>query len=178
MDLLAISIMCIGLIGLYAFRTQIGVPSSQSLLPFQAGMLYRRGRPIREVGPGRHRIFNGVDKILFLDTRPIQVKVDHRAVSLPDGTTVIYGFIASAQVRDVKKAIYASANYNTVPAFVTLCVARRVLGQCQSDAIKTGKATLTDEILTVSRSLLAASGFELLSFSLTELTIAPSASSK
>lgn len=178
MDLLAISIMCIGLVGLYAFRTQIGVPSSQSLLPFQSGILYRRGRPIRELGPGRHRLFQGVEKIIFLDTRPIQVKFDRRAVSLPDGTMVIYGFTASAQVHDVKKAIYASATYTMLPAFVTMCVTRGVLGQCQSGAIKTGKAALSEEILAAARSRLAASGFELLSFALTELSIAPIPNSK
>lgn len=162
-------LMVLGLVGLYAFQYRIGFPTRYSLLPYQRGMLYRGGRPVREVGPGSHRVFRRLEKIVFLDTRPIQVKVEHRAVALLDGTTAIYGFVASAEVRDVKKALYVSASYTQMPAFVTLLVTRGYLGRCDASQIKNGQAALTEEIFATVQARLAASGFELLSFRFSEL---------
>ena len=173
MEPFAIFLMCAGIVGLYALRFRIGLPTSHTLLPFQSGILYKRGRPAREVGPGRHRVFLGSQKIIFLDIRPIQVKADHRAVALADGVTAVYGFAASAKVRDAKKAIYASATYSQLPAFVTLCVTRGVLGRCSADQIRIGQAALTEQIITACKARLAATGFELLSFRFSELLVAP-----
>jgi hypothetical protein len=173
-DSLTIVLICIGIIGLNLFRSKVGFPSSHATLPFQSGILFRQGRPVRELGPGRHRVFVGSEKIFFVDTRPIQVNAENRVVALADGTTAVYGISASAEVRSVKKAIYSSANYTQVPAFVTLCVARRVLNQCRKGQAQLGQAALTEEITAACRSRLAEAGFELLSFRFTQLVIAPS----
>lgn len=175
MEPFATFFMCIGIVGFYAFRFRIGFPASYTLLPFQNGILFQRGRPAREVGPGRHLVFLGSQKIIFLDIRPIQVKADHRAVALSDGATAVYGFAASAKVRDVKKALYASATYSQLPAFVTLCVTRGVLGRCSAEQIRIGQAALTEAIITGCKARLAAAGFELLSFKFNQLLVQPMA---
>ena len=172
MEPLTVVFICAGLIGLYALRTRVGIPSSHSILPFQGGILYRRGRPAREVGPGKHRVFVGREKIIFLDRRPMQVNVERRAVSLADGATAVYGFAASAEVRDVRKALYSSANYTQIPGFVTLCVTRGVLNRSQSSQIRYGQPALTEEIVDACRSRLAEAGFELLSFRFSQLVVA------
>jgi len=172
MEPLTVVFICAGLIGLYALRTRVGIPSSHSILPFQGGLLYRRGRPIREVGPGRHRVFVGREKIILLDKRPMQVNVERRGVTLADGATAVYGFTASAEVRDVRKALYSSANYTQLPGFVTLCVTRIVLNRSPSSQIRYGQAALTEEIVNACRSRLAEAGFELLSFRFTHLVVA------
>src|ERR1017187_10995344 len=130
-----------GIAAIYVLRyyNYIGYPTSHSLLPFQSGVLFRRGRPVKEVGPGRHRVFLGREKILFVDKRPIQVNVEQRAVALSDGTTAIYGFVASAAVCDVRKAIYSSTNYTQMPAFVTLCAARATLNHLHTSQLRIGR---------------------------------------
>jgi hypothetical protein len=134
-------------------------------------MLFRRGHLVREVGPGRHRVFLGVEKILFLDKRPIQVNAEKRAVAMADGAAAFYGFSASAQVCDVKKAIYAAANYVHIPSYVTLCVTRAVLNRSQSTQLKLGRTAIEEEIIGDCRTRLLAAGFELLSFRFTQLQI-------
>jgi hypothetical protein len=161
--------MAVAGISVLRYHGLIGYPSSYSLLPFQGGILFRRGRPIREVGPGRHRVFIGIEKILFLDKRPIQVNVENRAVALTDGGTAFYGFSASAQVCDVKKATYAAANYIQIPGFVTLCVTRAVLNRSQSTQLGLGRKAVEEEIVGGCRSRLLAAGFELVSFRFTTL---------
>ena len=173
MESLLLVFMCAAIIGLYFFRYRVGYPSKYSLLPFQRGLLFRRGRPVREVGPGRHRVFLGSEKILFLDVRPIEFKVEQRAVGLADGGTAVYGFATSAEIRDVKKAMYASASYSQLPAFVSLCVTRATLGRCKANDIRTAQAALSEEITEACRTRLAAAGFDLLSFRFSELAVAP-----
>lgn len=174
MDALFFILFCLAIVGIYALRyyNLIGYPTSYTLSPFQSGMLYRRGKPIREAGPGRHRVFSGTEKIFFLDKRLIQVNVESRAVGLEDGAIAVYGFAASAQVGDVRKALYASANYTQIPAFISLCIARRLLNQCRTNQIVVGRAALEDEIASSCRSRLAAAGFDLISFRFTQLGIA------
>jgi hypothetical protein len=175
MDALTIFFICAGIIGLNLFRSRFGFPSHISLLPFQGGVFYRRGRPVREVGPGRHRVFMGNEKIIMLDKRPTQVNIENRAVVLADGATVVYSFSASAEVRDVKKAIYASTNYTQLPAFVTICAARGALNRSQTDQIRAGQAALTEEVSAQCRSRLAEAGFDLLSFRFTQMGFAATA---
>jgi hypothetical protein len=172
-------LFCLAVVGINVLRyyNLIGYPSSYTLTQFQSGILYRRGKPIRTVGPGRHRIISGIDRIFFLDKRPIQVNVEHRAVGLEDGGIAVYGFSVSAQVGDVRKALYASATYNQIPAFVTLCAVRQMLNQCRTNQIATGRVALEGEITSGCRSRLAAAGFDLISFRFTQLGIAAPAPS-
>ena len=172
MEPLAVFLFCLLIVGIYAFQYFIGFPSNHSLTPFQSGILYRRGRPVKEVGPGRHRVFVGSEKIIFLDKRPIQVSIENRAVALADGVIAVYGFAASAEVNDVRKALYTSAAYSQMPAFVTLCVTRGVLNRCRSDQFRMGRAALEEEMAAQCRSRLTAAGFALQSFRLTQLGVA------
>jgi hypothetical protein len=158
----------------YALRYYyvIGLPTSYTLTSFQLGVLYRRGRPIRELGPGRHRVISGIDKIHLLDKRPIQANFEERAVALADGAIAVYGFTSSAQVCDAKTALYASATYTQVPAFVILCATRKLFNGCRSDQLGAGRSAIEEEMIGLCRSRLATAGFELKSFRLTELRIA------
>ena len=172
MEELAVFLFWLFICGIYTFRVFVGLPSSHSLLPYQGGIFYKRGRPVREVGPGKHWVIAGSQKILFVDKRPVQVSAESRAVTLADGTTAIYGFAASAQIQDVKKALYASCISSQIPAFVTLSVVRSVLNHSLADDVRTGQAAVADRVILMSREKLATAGYELLSFRFTQLSIA------
>jgi hypothetical protein len=151
------------------------MPSSFTLLEHQRGVLYRRGKPLREVGAGRHRVWVGIEKILFMDTRPVLVSFENRAVALTDGATALYGFSGSAEVEDVMKALYSSGNFEEMPAFVLLCCARLVLNGQSSIALAAKQGAITDEIVNRAKPRLAAAGFRLLNFRMTQLSLAASA---
>jgi len=162
---------CILAFNLLVYFNVIGLPSSHVLLPYQSGMLFRCGRPVRAVGPGRHRVFVGREKILFLDMRPIQVNIENRAVTLADGSTAVYGFNASAKVNDVQKATYASTIYSQVPAFVTLCVARSSLSGYVSSHLAAERVAVEKKNIDTCKSRLASAGFELVSFKFSKLSV-------
>jgi|HubBroStandDraft_6_1064221.scaffolds.fasta_scaffold02248_4 hypothetical protein len=90
---------------LVALRIFGGRPAFFNLLEYQSGVLYRRGLPVRAVGSGRHMIYLGIDKLMILDTRPIQVSYEDQCVSLSDGSSAVYNISGSARVQDAWKAI-------------------------------------------------------------------------
>ncbi len=160
-----------------AMQTYVGMPSSFTLLEHQSGILYRRGRPLRLVGAGRHRVWLGIEKILFIDARPVSVSFENRAVTLADGSTAVYGFSASVEVVDARKAIYCAGNYSEMPAFVLLCCARSVLNTQNGGEVIAKQSGIVEEIAARARPRLSDSGFRLLAFRMTQLGLAsPSAS--
>jgi hypothetical protein len=175
MEAFYIGFVSVGLVLLHVFRVRIAFPSSCSLPPFQCGVLFRGGHPVRKVGPGRHRILKGREKIIFLDSRPIDVKSGYRFVTLADSTTAQYSFTATCEIQDAQKVLYSSASYTNLPIFVTLSVSRAVLNGCQRSQVESASSAVTDQVIEACRFRLTASGFELKSFRFTCLEILKSA---
>jgi regulator of protease activity HflC (stomatin/prohibitin superfamily) len=153
-------------------RIYAGWLVSATLVEYQVGVLFRRGFPVRDVGPGRYRVWTGFEKIMLVDARPIQVRCDNQYAMSRDGAGVVYSFSGSARVRDVRKALYAAANYSHIPSFVLLCCARFVLNDSTSAQIAANKDAVVEQIINRARPRLEVAGFELLSFRLTDLSVA------
>ncbi|PYV77615.1 MAG: hypothetical protein DMG96_10590 [Acidobacteria bacterium] len=142
-------------------------------LPQRSFVSERQARPRT-----RRRSAHGLDwpeKIFFLDIRQAPVSFQNRAVTLQDGVTVVYGFSATAEIRDVRKAIYATTNINHLLGFVLLAVSRFVLSAYSSDVLKLKKESVVAALTDVARSRLNAAGFELLTLRLTQLSIVAAA---
>jgi hypothetical protein len=160
------------MIGIVAFRVEIGFPSRVNLLEYQRAVLYRRGLPIKDVGSGRHRVWIGSEKMIIVDIRPIQVSLENQQVSLEDASTAIFGISATAQVQDIRKAIYCARNYNQVPAFVFLSCSSLVLNKHTANQLRGSKDSVVEEITNLAKPRLAEAGFELTSFRLGQLSVA------
>jgi hypothetical protein len=168
---MTLTIICLAFVlATVAMRVFGGRPGSVTLLEYQRAVLYRKGLPVREVGTGRHLIFTGVEKLMIVDTRPIQVSYEDQAISLRDGSSALYGVSGAARIQDARKAIYSAGNYNHVPAFVLLCCARLVMNGCTAVELK-AKDAVAAQIVERARPRLAAAGFELISFRLTQFAI-------
>jgi hypothetical protein len=151
------------------FAFFFGKYSAVTLLEYQRGIIYWRGRPNQDVGPGRHRVWTGFEKLYQLDVRPVQVCYENQQVGLRDGTSAQYSFSGSAGVCDTRKAIYSSYNSNLIPAYVLLCCTRFVLNLSTSSQVKFQKDAILEQISERAKPRLAAAGFELLSFRISQL---------
>jgi hypothetical protein len=160
------------LLAIVLMRRFVGWPATVTLLQYQRGTLYRKGYPVRDVGPGRVRVWAGIEKVIIVDTRAIPVSFENRAVALTDGQTAVFGFSANADVSDARKALYSAQNFSQVPAYVLLVCSRAVLNQRASTDLKIGENLIEEEITKQARTRLEAQGFNLLSFRLTQLSIA------
>ena len=150
---------------------KLGRLTTVALLPYQRGVLFRQGQPVRDVGPGKYRVWAGRELLVHGDVRPISVNYENQCVSLSDGFAALYGFSASVEIRDFRKAMYSARNYTQVPPAVLLRCARRELHVTSSSSIKMDKEGIANRIKQAAKAKLAASGFELVSFRLPQLVI-------
>lgn len=162
---------CIGIFGIIFYFRRYGRPTTITLLPYQRGVLYKRGEPIRDCGPGKHRVQSGIEVLIHLDARPISVNYENLLVSLQDGYVAGYSVSASAQVCDVRKALYSARNYSHVPPFVVLCCTRKELSAHSGDSLRVDQSAIENRIHAQVKARLDAAGFELLSFRLTRLVV-------
>jgi len=158
-------------LGAVLMRRFVGWPTTVTLLQYQRGILFRKGYPVRDVGPGRVRVWAGIEKVIIVDTRNIPVSFENRAVALTDGQTAIFGFSGSADVRDARKALYSAQNFSQVPAYVLLVCSRAALNQRASAELKISQSLIEEEIFKQAKARLEAQGFNLLSFRMTQLSI-------
>jgi SPFH domain / Band 7 family len=151
--------------------SRLGRLTTVALLPYQRGVLFKQGRPTRDVGPGKYRVWAGRELLVHGDVRPISVNYENQCVALADGFAALYGFSASVEVRDIRKAIYSARNYTQVPPAVLLRCARRQLHLSSSSSIKVDKEGVANRISQSAKAKLADAGFELVSFRLPQLVI-------
>jgi hypothetical protein len=156
---------------LVALRIFGGRPAFFNLLEYQSAVLYRRGLRVRAVRSGRHLVYTGVEKLMILETRPIQVSFEDQCVSLRDGLSAVYSILGGARVQDAWKAIYSAANYRDIPAYVFLCSARLVLNGCNNIQVRTNLDAIEQEIVRTAEARLETAGFELLSFRLSQCSV-------
>ena len=159
------------LIGLALLFDRRGTPTVVNLLPYQRGVLFRHGKPLRDVGSGKHRVWSGSELLVHGDIRPISVTFENQVVALQDGFAALYGFSASAQVNDIRKAMYSARDYSQIPAFVLLRCVRRYLNQSNSNSLKAERDAIVKRIEDESKSQLKNFGFELINFRLGQLAI-------
>jgi hypothetical protein len=162
-------------LGLVLMQKYLGKPTNVTLFDYQRGILYKKGKPVREVGPGNLRVWAGMEKVIIIDMRPVQLSFDNRAVALTDGSTALYGFSGSATIRDARKALYSTQNYSQAPACVLLCCSRVVLNGHSSSNLQIDRGAIEQQIVEQAKPRLESLGFELLSFRLTQLSLAASA---
>ena len=148
-----------------------GNPTAVNLLPYQRGVLFRKGLPLRDVGPGKHRVWTGAELLVHADTRPISIVFENQVVALRDGFAALYGFSASAQIHDLRKALYSARDYTQVPPFILLRCVRRELNAATSTSLRLEKEATAQRISDAAKNRLAALGFDLLSFRLTQLQV-------
>jgi len=168
---LSLAIAGIGVIAFLLFFQKHGRLTTVSLLPYQRGILYRRGYPVRDVGPGKHRVWAGSELLVHGDMRPITVNYDKLIVGLQDGLAAQYGFSANVEVQNLRKAVYSARNFTNIPHATLLRCARRCLGVYSGKSIQFEKEAAISRITVEAGTRLNKAGFELVSFRLTELAV-------
>jgi hypothetical protein len=161
-------VLVIGAITHFARRGKL---TTVTLLPYQRGVLFKMGKPVRDVGPGKYRVWAGSELLVHGDTRPISVTHENLVVALAEGFSALYGFSASVQVRDMRKAIYSARDYTQVPAGVLLRCVRQGLHTTAASSLKMDKDGVANRIGQKAKAKLEAAGFELSAFRLTQLAI-------
>lgn len=174
MNILGYLIILLGgafLIGAAIFFDRRGTPTFVNLLPHQRGVIFRQGKPLRDVGSGKHRVWSGTELLVHGDVRPISVTFENQVVTLQDGFAAAYGFSANAQVVDIRKAVYSARDYTQIPAAVLLRCARLHLNASNANSLKMERDSIVKRMGEDAKVRLKKDGFDLISFRLGQLVI-------
>jgi regulator of protease activity HflC (stomatin/prohibitin superfamily) len=158
-------------LGIVGVRFYVGKPTYLTLLEYQQGVLYRKGRPVRDLKPGRIRVWAGIEQVIVLDTRTIPIRFENRAVTLVDGMTAVYGFSGSATIQDARRTLYSAQRFSEVPIVVLLSCSRSALNCYASNELRMNERTIEAEISQQAKLKLEAQGFNLLTFRLTQFEV-------
>jgi hypothetical protein len=152
-----------GLVGLVLYFNRFGKPTYYTLLEYQSGVLFRRGLPLRDIGPGKHKIWKGTEFLVFIDKRPKPISFEQLAVGLKDGGVATYGFFATVEVSDARKAIYCARNYNHAPIAVLLRITRHMLNECDATLLSAGTDAILQRVTASAQAKMRDLGFNLVS---------------
>lgn len=161
----------IGLLGGLIILKKFGRPTTVTLLPYQGGILYSEGYPVRDVGAGKYRVWAGTQILIHGDVRPITVSFDQLIVGLSDGQVALYGFSATAEVTEVRKAFYSARNYPDIPPSVLLRCARKHLSASSVKSLHLEKDSVSERISEDAGKRLSSAGFKLTAFRITRLAV-------
>src|SRR6267378_3566976 len=73
------------ILGVAAYIHFVAKTTRHTLLEYQRGVLFHRGKAIREVGPGTLKLRLGIDHLLFFDMRPKTLNFEPLHVVTRDG---------------------------------------------------------------------------------------------
>jgi regulator of protease activity HflC (stomatin/prohibitin superfamily) len=141
------------------------------LSEYQRGIIYRYGKPFKDVGPGIHKLRIGRDYLVFIDVRPEGFNRDLTAVSTLDGRTAVYSVAGKIQVQDVRKAIYCARNYQQAALAKTISMVRRMLNDYESEDIRRHTQAVCDNITQAVQDSVGKIGMAVFDFRLNQLQI-------
>jgi hypothetical protein len=142
-----------------------------TLSEYQRGIIYRYGHPLKDVGPGIHKVRLGRDHLVVVDIRPEGFDRNLTAVSTLDGRTAVYSLAGKIQVQDVRKAIYCARNHQQAALAKTISTVRRMLNDYESEDIRRYTQTVCDNIAEAVQDSVGKIGMAVLDFRLNQLQI-------
>jgi regulator of protease activity HflC (stomatin/prohibitin superfamily) len=142
-----------------------------TVLEFERGLRYVRGRFTGIVGPGQYRAWSTTTVVRKVDIRPKVATVASQEVLTADGVALKVSIAARYRVVDPALAVNGAENYELALHTTLQLALRNVIAASPVDALLQTRGTLGKEITEQSIAPAAALGLELLSADLKDLTL-------
>ena len=142
-----------------------------TVLEFERGLLYERGRFTRVLAPGQYRMWAATSMVRKVDIRPRIANVGGQEVLTADGIAIKVSVAARYRVADPALAVNGVENYE-IALHTALQLALRTAVSAQTlEALLQARTTLGNEITEQSAPVATSAGLELLGADLKDLTL-------
>ena len=142
-----------------------------TVLEFERGLHYLRGRFTRVLGPGQYRMWSAASTVRKVDVRPKIISVGGQEVLSADGIAIKVSVAVRYRIVDPALAVNGVENYE-VALYTAVQLALRVaLSANQLDALLQARTTIGKEIMEQVAPVATAAGLELLAADLKDLTL-------
>jgi regulator of protease activity HflC (stomatin/prohibitin superfamily) len=117
------------------------------LYEYQRGLLYRRGKFVRLLGPGLHVIFTPFESITKIDMRQHYVTVSGQEVMSADNVGLKISLAARFRVVDPDKAVHQVVNYQEALYLLLQIGLRAAVGALEVEDLLVKRAEIGKQIL-------------------------------
>jgi len=133
-----------------------------TIFEFQRGMLYRRGRFVRVLEPGRYWLRARDTIVRAIDIRPAFVTIPGQEVLSADGITLKVSVAAQYEIADLDVAFNKTADATAAMYLVLQMALRQIVGQAKIDELLETRAQFAERLTTIAVEPVAALGLRLL----------------
>jgi regulator of protease activity HflC (stomatin/prohibitin superfamily) len=145
-----------------------------TIYEYERGLLYRRGRFLRELGPGRYRLWPFTHRRIFIvDLRRASVQVVNQKLLTADQITVTLNLVADYEIADAPAAVHKVADFRTHLYEDLQLSARQTVGASPVDDLLRERTRINGQILEGVRPLAEGYGLRVLQAAIKDLILAP-----
>ena len=142
-----------------------------TVLEFERGLHYARGRFTRVLGPGQYRMWSATSTIRKVDVRPKVISVGGQEVLSADGIAIKVSVAARYRIVDPALAVNGVENYEVALYTALQLALRAAIAASPLDALLQARTTLGKEMAEQAAPVATAAGLELLGADLKDLTL-------
>lgn len=142
-----------------------------TVLEYERGLRYVRGRFAGVVGPGQYRMWISTTMIRKVDIRPKVTAVAGQEVLSSDGVALKISIAARYRVADPALAVNGVENYESALYTALQLALRTVVSASPVEALLENRSSLGKQITGLATDAAAAAGLELLDADLKDLTL-------
>jgi regulator of protease activity HflC (stomatin/prohibitin superfamily) len=145
-------------------------PTRTTILEYERGLRFRRGRLQAELQPGVYWHSAVLTQIQKLDARPARAAVSGQEVLSADGVAVKASVAATYRVTDARQAVLGSDNYHVAIHTELQLALRSIASGMAIEELLRRRAEVPDQLKAIAAPRLAAIGIELQEAALRDLT--------
>jgi regulator of protease activity HflC (stomatin/prohibitin superfamily) len=142
-----------------------------TVLEFERGLRYVRGRFTGVLSPGQYYIWASTTSVRKVDVRPKVTAVSGQEVLSSDGVALKVSIVARYRVADPALAVNGVENYEAALYTALQLALRTVVSATPVEALLANRGALGKQITELSITAAAAAGLELLDADLKDLTL-------
>lgn len=142
-----------------------------TVLEFERGLHYERGRFARVLGPGQYRLWASTSTVRKVDIRAKVLAVGGQEVLSADGVALKVNVAARYRIVDPGLAVNGVENFEVALYTALQLALRAAVAGSPVETLLQARGTLGKEIMEQSAPAAAAVGLELLSADLKDLTL-------
>jgi len=157
-------------VALLAAGAVAGQVIKTTVLEYERGVKFTKGRLKGVLGPGVYWHVRGSTVVHRLDTRPSRLVIGGQEVLSADGVAIKASVAATVQVIDAERALMASDNYLAAIHMELQLALRAIASRRPIEELLQTRAEIPAELKTIAGPPIAALGVELKDASLRDLT--------
>jgi regulator of protease activity HflC (stomatin/prohibitin superfamily) len=141
----------------------MGLFRSVTVYEYEGALMYRKGRFVEVLGPGRHYYMSGFSEVSKVDLRPAYLTVAGQEVLTADSISVKASVVARYEIADPARALNEVQNYLEALYLELQLALREIVGSASIEEVLGGRSGFAERFLQIVAGRAEEIGLKLIS---------------